>query len=173
MNLHKLGVSSVLPVHRLVAEAFICNLFGLPVVNHIDGNKANNTVENLEWVSYSENNVHALQHQLRAPKSNPVMQIDMNSEAVAVYESVTDASRHTGISRGMISHAVHGRVKQAGGYIWRLIEKCNDYPLWWSTAEDEFLLEAQGRFDTEDIVCAAYLLTNDLTSEALSGFDAR
>ena len=154
VNLHKLGVSSVLPVHRLVAEAFISNLFGLPVVNHIDGNKANNTVENLEWVSYSENNVHALQTKLRAPKSNPVMQMDMSGDTIAVYESVADASRQTGISRGMISHAVHGRAKHAGGFLWRLVGKCNDYPLWWSTAEDEFLLEVQERLYAEDIVCA-------------------
>lgn len=154
VNLHKLGVSSVLPVHRLVADAFICNLFSLPVVNHIDGDKANNTVENLEWVSYSENNIHALQHQLRAPKSNPVMQMNMSGETIATYESVTDASRQTGISRGMISHATHGRAKGAGGFMWRLIGKCNDYPLWWSTAEDELRLEVQEHLIDEDIVCS-------------------
>lgn len=46
-------------VHRLVAEAFIQNNGGLPVVNHIDGNKQNNSVTNLEWVTNEENMARA------------------------------------------------------------------------------------------------------------------
>ena len=45
--------------HRLVAQYFIDNPNNLPVVNHKDGNKLNNTIDNLEWVSYSQNTVHA------------------------------------------------------------------------------------------------------------------
>lgn len=48
-------------VHRLVADAFLPNPDVLPVVNHIDGNKGNNAVSNLEWVSYSENTNHYYQ----------------------------------------------------------------------------------------------------------------
>lgn len=44
--------------HRLVAEAFLENKNNLPVVNHIDGNKLNNCVNNLEWVSYNDNAKH-------------------------------------------------------------------------------------------------------------------
>lgn len=47
-------------IHRLVAEAFLENPTHMLVVNHKDGNKKNNNVSNLEWVSYSENNYHAL-----------------------------------------------------------------------------------------------------------------
>lgn len=57
-RLSKNGKKKMFYAHRLVAEAFIPNMSNLPVVNHIDNNKLNNNVTNLEWVSYSENTQH-------------------------------------------------------------------------------------------------------------------
>lgn len=153
VNLRRDGKSKVIPVHRIVAEAFIDNKYMLPTVNHIDGNKHNNNVSNLEWATYSHNNEHAIQTGLRSPRGNAVMQIGNNGDIISIFRSACEASRSTGISRGMISHCINHRCSYAGGYIWRKVEECNDYLLNESTVDDELPLEAQER-DTEDIVCA-------------------
>lgn len=57
-------------IHRCVAKAFIPNPTSKETVNHIDGNKQNNCVENLEWVTYSENHLHAFATGLRKPSKN-------------------------------------------------------------------------------------------------------
>lgn len=61
----KEGIQKNLSIHRLVAQAFIPNPENLPCVNHIDGNKFNNDVSNLEWCTYSENNYHAFRTGLK------------------------------------------------------------------------------------------------------------
>lgn len=69
VNLYKDGIRHMLKIHRLVATTFIANPNGLPQVNHKDGNKENNHVDNLEWVTESQNSQHAFNNGLRdAPR---------------------------------------------------------------------------------------------------------
>lgn len=144
VNLRRDHTMNVSQVHRLVAEAFIPNPDNLPTVNHKDGNKQNNSVANLEWASYSENNIHALHHGLRNPRGNMIIQKSLSGDIIAEYKSACEASRVTGIGRGVISHCVNGRIKTAGGYLWYKVDKCNDYLSNESTVEDELPPEVLG-----------------------------
>lgn len=152
VNLRRNHISDVRPIHRLVAERFLKNPLGLPTVNHKDGNKRNNNVSNLEWVSYSENNIHALENGLRNPRGTYIRQMNLDGSPIAEFKSVCEASRNTGIGRGMISHCVNGRTKTAGGFLWSKVDKCNDYLGDESTTDDELPSEVLGLVDPEDIV---------------------
>ena len=82
--------------HRLVAEYFIDNPNDYPIVNHIDGNKANNHIENLEWCTYSQNNIHAYKNGLNTSKKKQCTINGIN------YESITEAANKLGVSRKTI-----------------------------------------------------------------------
>jgi hypothetical protein len=66
-GLTKDGTQKKIFLHRLIAIAFIPNSEGKPCINHIDGNKTNNSIENLEWCTWSENNQHAIRTGLFNP----------------------------------------------------------------------------------------------------------
>ena len=118
VNLRKPGSANVVLVHRLVAIAFIPNPNGLPTVNHKDGNKLNNSIANLEWASYSENNTHAITNQLRRPRGNEIIQYDKCGNFLSEYISACDAARNTGVSRESISLCLNHYTHSAGGFIW-------------------------------------------------------
>lgn len=111
-------------IQRLVAEAFIPNPNNLPLVNHKDENPRNNSVENLEWCTYLQNNTYgnARANQsfglINNPKiSKPVIQFDTNGSKIALYPSTMEARRQTGISH--IPEVCNGKREKAGGYVWK------------------------------------------------------
>ena len=113
IGLTKNGIKTQYSINRLVAEAFIPNPMNLPEVNHIDENTLNNNVENLEWVSHSQNVQHSAHRQ-----SYPVIQYSLTNEFIAEYPSLAEAERQTGVCRITITRAIKRGDGKAGGYIW-------------------------------------------------------
>lgn len=93
-------------IHRLVAEAFIPNPNNLLQVNHKDENRLNNRVSNLEWC----NNTYNSQY----PNNLSVYCLDLDK----YFNSASEASVHTGVSRTSIVKCCRGQLQQAGGMLW-------------------------------------------------------
>ena len=118
VTLSKEGVKKAHGVHRLVAEAFIVNDYpdSKTQVNHKDNNRYNNCVDNLEWVSPSENTTHAYINGYNS-KAKIVYQMD-GADYIAMYYSTREAERVTGIAASSISSVALGKRKSAGGFGW-------------------------------------------------------
>jgi hypothetical protein len=131
VGLYKNSKVKRLTIHRLVAETFIPNPENKPQVNHIDGNKLNNHVDNLEWATAKENIQHAWNSGLSKRISEKQKKqtliavksaIEKNKKPViclqtgVVYKSIKDACEETGIKN--ICKVCKGLRRTAGGYNW-------------------------------------------------------
>ena len=118
------GTKKAFLVHRLVAIAFVEGYQDGYDVNHKDENKQNNRADNLEWVKHVDN-INYGGHNKRATAwmdegdRCAVIQMDLQGNEVARFDSLLSASKATGINFGTIGNVCRGKGKTAGGYRWR------------------------------------------------------
>lgn len=116
------GKMTNLYVHRLVASAFIPNPENKSEVNHIDGNKTNNSVANLEWATRIENQRHAWLTGLHSVSDSHKKAIGeahctpVKCSNGTTYHSQKEAARQLGLHQANISKVLRGELRSTGGY---------------------------------------------------------
>jgi hypothetical protein len=109
-------------LHRLVAQTFIPNLENKPFVNHIDGNKLNNSVNNLEWCTCSENNLHNFKIGLNKGHTRKIIQYNLEMNEINRFNSIKEASKELNISLSCIKDVLKEKQKSTKGYIFKYLD---------------------------------------------------
>lgn len=130
-DVKKRGINVV--VHRLVALAFIENPLNLPYVNHKDGNRCNNNIDNLEWVSASENCKHAFKNGLHIHFQRAVNKLSLKGDFIEKYESVNEAGNKNNLCSATITKVCKKKKKDYGGFLWEYV------------IPDEIIIDVQGK----------------------------
>lgn len=120
--LYRNGKSKTFRLNVLVAKLFVPNPDCKPFVNHIDGNKENNAASNLEWVTASENILHAYKNNLLHHFEKPVIQVSKSGEFLREFGSVKEAAEFVKGSKGNICSVCNGKRKSANGFLWKYKE---------------------------------------------------
>lgn len=121
VNLKHNGKQKMRTVHSLVAEAFIPNPNNYSEINHIDGNKSNNELQNLEFCTRSFNVIHAIKLGLH---SNFGERKVLCVETGVIFNSITSAEQWVGVKGSRISNVCQQKrgAKTCGGYHWRYVD---------------------------------------------------
>lgn len=119
------GVVKSFLVHRLVATTFIPNPTGLLDVNHIDEDKSNNSVTNLEWMSHKDNINHGTRNHRAAERlkilyARPIVAIFKNG-TTKTYTSVRECSESLGLYVTNINRVIRGERKSANGIVFKTL----------------------------------------------------
>jgi len=129
INLFKDNKSHYKRVHRLVAEAFIPNPNKKPCVNHINGIKTDNRIENLEWCTHSENEIHSyniLGKNLKGIKKSFKNGVNVKCKKVLcvekniIFNSIKDAANGLNLQRANITAQIKGKINHTGGFTFKI-----------------------------------------------------
>lgn len=112
-----------LTVHRLMAKTFLNDYFDTLDVNHINGIKTDNRIENLEMTTHSENVKKRYELGNDGNNYKAVKQYDLDGNYIATYKSSYEAEKITGIGRTCIGGCCRKEHHTAGGYVWKFVEE--------------------------------------------------
>ena len=129
VHLSKNGIATSELLHRVVAKAFLDNPDEHKTVNHIDENKKNNDVSNLEWCDMSYQNKYGNGAVRRnEAKERPVVQMTLDNDPVKVWGSITEASELLGLNPSTVVCVCKGkrRYKSTGGHKFKYVEECGN-----------------------------------------------
>ena len=116
VHLRKNGESKTCRVHRLVAKTFIPNPNNLPQINHLDEDKTNNRVENLEWCTSKDNCNHGTRNERRIKtQSKPVLQLSLSGDFIREWSSIAECGRN-GFHQGLVCQCCNGKRKTHKGF---------------------------------------------------------
>lgn len=125
VTLYKNGFHKYYGIHRLVAKEFIVNPKNKTQVNHKDGNKKNNNIENLEWVTSSENMKHAFENNLHKKyygkehnNARKIKQYTLNNIFIKEWGSIVEAANYYKTSIENIYSCLNKKSKTAKGFKW-------------------------------------------------------
>lgn len=120
VSLSKDGVVHEVLVHRAIAIIFIPNPESHGFVNHKDEDKRNNAVENLEWCTKQYNNTYNGKMEKQLPYTQkPVIQVDLEGNEIARFDSAAHAARVLGFDKSGINHCCRGTAKTHHGFMWK------------------------------------------------------
>ena len=119
--LHKNSKYKIFRIHQLVAQMFISNPENKKQINHIDGNKQNNSVTNLEWVTIRENHIHAYKTGLHKAPKKKCIQKDLEGNILRIWESLKQINEEMGYDASAISRCCRKQQKTSYNFFWEFI----------------------------------------------------